>query len=49
MRTAIFLGLIFIAKAICPEVVINRHEAIAIFLLAMIIMDLAEFIKRILK
>jgi hypothetical protein len=49
MRTAIFLGLIFIAKAICLEVVTNKSEGIAIFLLVMMVMDLAEFIKRMLK
>lgn len=49
MRTAIFLGLIFIAKAICLEVVTNRKEVLAIFILVMIVMDLAEFIKRMLK
>lgn len=49
MRTAIFLGLIFIAKAICLEVVANESEGIAIILLVMIGMDLAEFIKRMLK
>ena len=46
MRTAIFLGLIYIAKAICLEVVTDKADSLAIILIVFMIMDVVEFMKK---
>jgi hypothetical protein len=51
MRTAIFFGLILVALAIQPEVLhkSERGHFTAILFLCMVIMDLIDFIKSLLK
>ena len=49
MRTATFLGLIILAKAVDRETVVNMSTGISIILLIMMIMDIFDFVKKISK
>jgi hypothetical protein len=47
MRTAIFLGLLMLAKAVREDVHENTATGMAIIVTIMMIMDLIEFVKKI--
>lgn len=49
MRTATFLGLLILAKAIRPDVHENTASELAVMVVIMIIMDVIDFIKNLTK
>ena len=49
MRTAIFLGLIFVAKAINNDSISEIWSKLAIIITVMILADIIDFVKKIIK